>query len=141
MHDFVPAKFVGMPIGAFLPKDTATGNQFKQRALIIMQSKLGPWQIIYCMKTSYCPSLVILMHTDQLSKTDWRCIDNSINPLLKRTLDLPPNSTNEYLYGAREAGLFGVQLAAEDSDITIIDEGFKLLTSKDHKLKAWHWRS
>lgn len=59
--------------------------------------------------------------------------------MLKRTLGLQPNAANEYLYGSREDGLFGVPLAAEDSDIAIINGGFKLLTSRDHIVKDIAW--
>lgn len=64
-----------------------------------------------------------MIRTDQLQKTDWQSIDDSIKPLLKRTLGLPPNAANEYLYGLRDDGLFGVLLSAEISDIAIIDGG------------------
>lgn len=123
IRDGVLATFLGKSIGSFLPRDTVTIDFLKQRAVDIMTSKLGPWQRIDCLKTFYYPSMLFMMRTDQLSKSDWRGIDNSVRPLLKRTLGLPPNAANEYLYGARDDGLLGVPLAAEDSDIAIIDGG------------------
>lgn len=61
------------------------------------------------------------MRTNQITKTDCQKIDDAIKPLIERTPGLPPNAANEYLYGARDDGLFGILLAAEDSDIALID--------------------
>lgn len=79
------------------------------------------------------------MRTDKLPKTAWEEIDDSIRPLVNRTLGLPSNAANEYLFGAREDGLFAIPLAAEDYDIAIIDGGFKLLTSKDPIIHDMAW--
>lgn len=84
---------------------------------------LTPWQRIDCLKSFFYRSLQFLQRTDQISKTDWSMIDNTLKPLIKKTLSLPSNSTNEYLYGSRDDGLFGIPLAAEDSDIALIIEG------------------
>lgn len=62
-----------------------------------------------------------------------------MKPLLKKTLGLPSNAANEYLYGSREDGLFGTPLAAEDSDIALINAGFKLLTSNDSIIQKLAW--
>lgn len=64
------------------------------------------------------------MRTDQFDNTDWQSIDDSMKLLIKRTLGLPPNAANEYLYGTRYDLLFGVLLVAEDSDIALIDGGY-----------------
>lgn len=66
-------------------------------------------------------------------------IDNSIKPLLKKTLNLPSDAANEYLYGSKEDGLLAVPLADDDSDIAHIDGAFKLLTSKDEITKYFAW--
>lgn len=100
--------------------------------------KLTPWQRIDCLKTFFFPALPLLMRTDQIPKTDWSVIDN-IKPLLKKTLNLPSDDANEYLYGSREDGLLAVPLAADDSDIAHIDGAFKLLTSKDEIVKRLAW--
>lgn len=102
---------------------------------------LNPWQRLDCIKTFFFPSLLFMQRTDQLSKTDWSIIDNSLKPLIKKSLGLPSNAANEYLYGNREDGLFGIPLAAEDSDIALIDGGggFKLLTSNDKIIQRLAW--
>lgn len=74
-----------------------------------------------------------------MQKTVWSAIDDLLKPLIKKTLGIPPNSANEYLYGAREDGLFGLPIAAEDSDIAHIDGGYKLLTSKDPVVQILAW--
>lgn len=66
-------------------------------------------------------------------------IVNTLKTLIKKTLGLPSNSANEYLYGSRDDGLFGNPLAAEDSDIALIDGGFKLLTSNDKIIHKLSW--
>lgn len=91
------------------------------------------------MKTFFYPSLQFLQRTDQLLKSDWTIIDDSFRPLYKKTLGLPSNAANEYLYGRKEDGLIGIPLAAEDSDIAHIDGGFKLLTSRDKIIKNLAW--
>lgn len=84
IRDGCPAVFLGEPNGAFLPKDTVTIEYLKQRAITIMQSNLGPWKRLDCLKTFFYPSLLFIMRTDQLAKT------TSIKPLIKRTLGLSP---------------------------------------------------
>lgn len=61
------------------------------------------------------------MRTDQISKTDWSAFDDLTKPLYKKTLGLLPNAANEILYGSREDSLLGIPLAAEDFDISHID--------------------
>lgn len=134
IQDGSPAEFLGKPIEAFIPRDIVTVEKLKQLATKIMLSKRAPWQRIECLKTFYYLSLMFLMRTDQLSIQDWQSIDNCIRPAEKRTLGLPHNAANEYLFGASDDALFRVPLAAEDSDIAIIERGggSKLLTSKDY---------
>lgn len=79
------------------------------------------------------------MNTDQISKSGWSELDDIIKPLLKKTLGLPPNAANEYIYDNRDDGLMSVPLAAEDSDISQIDGGFKLLTTEDHIVQDLAW--
>ncbi|GIY13587.1 reverse transcriptase domain-containing protein [Caerostris darwini] len=50
---------------------------------------------------------------------------------LKDTLNLPIEASNEYLYGQRLLGCCGIPIAAEESDINLVDTAFKLLTSRD----------
>lgn len=87
-----------------------------------MYSKLDPWLRIDSLKTFYYSHLLFLMCTVQFSKTDWHGIDDSVRPMIKRTLDLPPNAGNEYLFSSKEDGLFGIPLAAKDFDIALTDE-------------------
>lgn len=134
--------FLGKPIDAFIPRDLATVEKLKQKALKIMTSKLAPWQRIDCMKTFFYPSLQFLLRTDQILKTDWTAIDDMLKPLYKKSLGLPPNAANAYLYGSHEDGLFAIPVAAEDSDIAQLDNSswtFKLLTSKDKIVKMMAW--
>lgn len=64
-----------------------------------MYSKLDSWLRIDSLKTFYYSPLLFLMCTDQFSTTDWHGIDDFVRPMIKRTLDLPPNAGNGYLFG------------------------------------------
>ncbi|GIX76395.1 retrovirus-related Pol polyprotein from type-1 retrotransposable element R2 [Caerostris extrusa] len=54
---------------------------------------------------------------------------------IKTTLSLPESAANEYLYGHRKYGCAGIPIAAEESDLNVIDSAFKLLTSRDDRLR------
>lgn len=79
------------------------------------------------------------MRFEQLSKTERQIIDGSLCPLIKSMLGLSANTANEYLFGAKEDGLFRIPLSSEDSDIAILDGVCKLLTSKDVITKDMAW--
>lgn len=100
---------------------------------------LTPWKRIDCIKSFFYPSLQLLQRTDQISKTDWSMIDNTLKPLIKKTLGILLYSANEYLYRSGDDGLFGIPLATEDSDIALIDGGFELLTSNDKIIQKLAW--
>lgn len=88
------------------------------------------------MKTFFFSSLQFLQRTDQISKTDWTNIDDALKSLIKKTLGLPSNTANEYLYGSRQDGLFCIPLASNDSDIAL-----KLLTSTDKIVQSLAWET
>ena len=124
--------FLGKPVGPFLPREIAVVDDLCSRAIKILSSKLASWQRIDCLKTFFFPGLwYFLMRTNRLGKDDWRTIDDTIRVLVRKTLNVPNNSCNDYLYGYRESGLPGVPLAAEDSDIANVDGAVKLLLPKD----------
>lgn len=106
--DDEPTEFLEKPVSAFLPNDSATVDDLRQRGIDILSSKLTPWQRIDCLKSFYFPSLSFLMRADQLRKTDWASVDDVMRPLLKRTLGIPPHAANEYLYGDCSDGLLGI---------------------------------
>lgn len=139
ISDGSPVIFLGKPIGAFIPRDTVAVELLKQRALGIISSKLAPWQRLDCLKTFFYSSLLFLMRTNQLKKKQWKETDDCITPTIKRTLGLPPVAADEYLYGTRVDGLLEIPLAAEDSDISHIDGGVKLLKSKGPIIRNLAW--
>ena len=123
--------FLGKPVGPCLPREIAVVDDLCSRAIKILSSKLAPWQQIDCLKTFFFPGLNFLMRTNRLGKDDWRFVDDIIRPLVKKNLNIPNNSCNDYLYGDRESGFLGVPLAAEDSVIANVDGSVKPLLSKD----------
>lgn len=64
---------------------------------------------------------------------DWQQLDDHLHKLIKSTLYLSNFATNDYLYGSAAAGSCGIPLAAEDSDVFVIDSAFKLLTTPDQE--------
>ena len=45
--DGEPRLFLGKPIGSFLPKDNASIENIKQKAVKILNSELAPWQRLF----------------------------------------------------------------------------------------------
>ncbi|GIY77568.1 retrovirus-related Pol polyprotein from type-1 retrotransposable element R2 [Caerostris extrusa] len=71
------------------------------------------------------------MRTGQFKKTDWERVDRMLKKEVKATLNLPDGASNEYLFGNRKQGCIGLPIAAEESELNLIDTAFKLLTSSD----------
>ncbi|GLV38598.1 hypothetical protein CBL_08591 [Carabus blaptoides fortunei] len=71
------------------------------------------------------------MRGGRFLKRQWDEVDRIFRAEIKKTLNLPQEAANEYLYGPRSAGLFGISNAATTSDQAIIDTAFKLLTSPE----------
>ena len=46
-------------------------------------------------------------------------------------LHVPQEATNHYIYGPADKGCMGVPEAAADSDFSLVDNAFKLLSSQD----------
>ena len=130
-----PTNFLGKPVGFHLLPSATSIDEFIQLGTKILTSKLAPWQRIDALKTFVLPATVYAQRTWQLRKTDWERFDKAMKPLIKKTLSLPPRAANEYLYGSSTAGSLAIPLAAEDSDIFLVDSAFKLLTSRDAALK------
>ena len=128
-------KFLGRPVGFNILK---TGDRLEEagnKAEKILNSKLAPWQRIDAIKSFVLPSIIFPMRTWQYQKTQYSQLDSRIKPLLKKTLHLTTRAANEYLYGSTDAGACGIPIAAEDSDLFLIDTAFKLLTSPDDVVK------
>nr|XP_045589259.1 uncharacterized protein LOC123751200 [Procambarus clarkii] len=124
-------KFLGRPVGFHLLPNSTAIDEFKKLGEAILTSKLAPWQRIDALKTFVFPTTVFAMRTWQLRKGDWQELDDHLRKLIKSTLYLPTRATNDYLYGSAAAGSCGIPLAAEDSDVFVIDSAFKLLTTPD----------
>ncbi|KAG8180539.1 hypothetical protein JTE90_018159 [Oedothorax gibbosus] len=105
----------------------------------IVKSKLAPWQRIDALKTFFFPAFVFHMRTEQLTKGDMKVIDDFIRPLIKDTLYLNESAANEYLYGSSKSGLLGIPKLAEEVDVMMVDNAFKLLTSKDQRIQELAW--
>jgi hypothetical protein len=69
------------------------------------------------------------MRTGRLEKGEWEKLDNFIRAGIKNTLNIPEEAWNDYIYGPSKSGCAGVPDSG--SDHQLIDNAFKLLTSKD----------
>ncbi|XP_054720789.1 uncharacterized protein LOC129230414 [Uloborus diversus] len=134
-----PKRFLGRPTGFRLLPDQASLDQTVRVGTDLLSSALAPWQRLDALKSCFYPSLQYEMTTAQRKKTQWRKVDTTLRPLIKYTLYLPREATNSYLQGDVKKGLFGIPEAALDSDIAAIDSAFKLLTSRDPRVKDLTW--
>ena len=139
LRKFDYTKYLGKPVGFNIFSIDENMDGFLDYGTQILTSNLATWQRIDALKSFFYPSLNYAMRTDQFGKDDWKRLDDSLRPLLKKTLNLPDRASNDFLYGNSKDSLFGVPLTAEDSDIARIDTAFKLLMSIDPNVKVLAW--
>ena len=132
--------FLGKPVGFQLVSDFSDLDCHFQAGKQLLTSALAPWQSLNALKTFFYPSLAYAQRTGQFNKTNWEGLDKKLRPLIKRSLCLPDNATNGYIYGNSSQGHFGIPITAEDSDIACSDGAFKLLSSKDPLEKEIAWK-
>ncbi|XP_069176419.1 uncharacterized protein [Procambarus clarkii] len=125
------SKFLGRPVGFQLMSGDSSIDEYIELGKKVLMSKLAPWQRLDALKTFVFSSTVFAMRTWQFKKTAWTKLDDALKPHIKKTLYLPSRAANGYLYGSTRAGSCGIPLAAEDSDLFLIDTAFKLLNSPD----------
>ena len=136
LPEFENTKFLGKPVGFNILKNDDRLEVAIEKAKKILNCKLAPWQRLDALKTFILPSIIFPMRTWQYNKTQYEDLDRQLRPLIKKTLYLPTRSSNEYIYGSSFNGACGVPIAAEDSDLFLIDTAFKLLTSPDPVIKS-----
>lgn len=136
LAEFESTRFLGKPVGFHVFSDTAVLREKISVGLKLMSSKLAPWQRIDAMKTFFFSSLVFNMRMGEYSKTEWETLDTALRPAFKETLYVPVRASNDYLYGSSSAGSCAIPLASEDSDIFRIETAFKLLTSRDPRIRS-----
>ncbi|GIY79110.1 retrovirus-related Pol polyprotein from type-1 retrotransposable element R2, partial [Caerostris darwini] len=118
--------FLGKPVGF-----NASTDDLAELGVKLARSKLTPWQRLDALKSFFYPCLQFPMRTAQFPKEDWARVDKVLKKDIKDTLNLPIEASNEYIYGQRRLGCCGIPIAAEESDINLVDTAFKLLTSRD----------
>ncbi|KAM7301587.1 uncharacterized protein ISCGN_017106 [Ixodes scapularis] len=135
MTDFEAHTFLGRPVGYRVLPDTACVDDAIALGRCLLSSMLAPWQRLDAIKTFLYPALNFAMRVGAVGKEEWRRLDDTLRPLIKRTLYLPANSSNKYLYGSAGAGVAGIPEAADISDACRIDGAFKLLSSPDSEVR------
>ncbi|GIY87961.1 retrovirus-related Pol polyprotein from type-2 retrotransposable element R2DM, partial [Caerostris darwini] len=124
-------RFLGKPVGFNPVPDYSSMNDLGELGVKLARSKLSPWQRLDALKSFFFPCLQFPMRTAQFPKEDWARVDKVLRKDIKDTLNLPVEASNEYLYGQRRLGCCGIPIAAEESDMNLVDTAFKLLTSRD----------
>ena len=131
LKDGESVSFLGRPVGFNTISDWTNLDSIIRTGLTILSSKLAPWQRLDAMKTFFFPSLQYALRTRQFPKGDWKKVDTVLRPELKKTLNLPQEASNDYIYGSRKLGACGIPVLNDDADILSIDGAYKLLTSTD----------
>ncbi|GBM06261.1 hypothetical protein AVEN_7668-1, partial [Araneus ventricosus] len=136
LTEFDRHRFLGKPVGFSVLPDYASLETMVLKGNKLIESALAPWQTMEALKKFYFASLQFAMRTAQFGKSDWNEVDRQIRPGIKNTLSLPVTAANEFIYGSRSLGCWGMPIAAEEYDLNIIDTAFKLLTSPDEQVSA-----
>lgn len=136
-----PIVFLGKAFGFQLVNDHSQIKEFYEKALKILPSVLTPWQKLDSLKSFFFPALLYAQRTHRIPKSDWRELDDALRSIIKKdVLNLPERAATEYLYGSSADCLLGLPLAAEDSDIALIDGAFKALTPTDEVVMEAAWQ-
>ncbi|GBO09521.1 Retrovirus-related Pol polyprotein from type-1 retrotransposable element R2 [Araneus ventricosus] len=128
-------KFLGKPVGFNPCPNYSSLNDMYEAAKAVMESGLSQWMRIDALKSFIYPAFQFPMRTSQFPKKAWHSIDKALRKSIKQTLSLPERASNDYLYGHRKFGSYAIPILAEECELNRLDSAFKLLTSKDEKIK------
>ncbi|XP_064462368.1 uncharacterized protein LOC135372839 [Ornithodoros turicata] len=134
LRNFEEIVYLGKPVGFSLLNGDSEVHNMIDLGQKLLCSMLAPWQRLDAIRTFLYPALNFAMRTGCIAKTQWEKLDAQLRPLIKRTLYLPKNASNEYIYGSARKGACGVPIAAELSHICRVDNAYKVLTSRDEGL-------
>ena len=89
LGEFDVTKYLGKPVGLNLFPDVKTIDEFIDAGKSLLTSYLASWQRIDALKTFQYPAFNYLMRLGQLRIGDWKHIDTTLRPFIKKTLYLP----------------------------------------------------
>lgn len=75
--------FLGKSVGFQIINDHSKVKEFHEKAQIIINSALTPWQKIDALKAFFVPSLQYAQRTQQIKKSDWNDFDSAIKASIK----------------------------------------------------------
>ena len=127
--------YLGKPVGFRVIPSSAKLEEFKDKGLSVLTSSLAPWQKLDAMKTFVYPAMTHAMRMGTYTKVEWEGLDEDLKKEVRTVLNLPDNSSLDYMYGSRTSGAIGLPNAAEEGEIFRIDSAFKLLSSKDPTIR------
>jgi hypothetical protein len=128
-------RFLGMPVGFQITIGVKEVAKLMETADKILKSNVAPWQKLDALKSIYFPLLYFQMRTAHLQKGDWTKLDEYIRASIKRILNVPQEASNDYVYGPAKQGCAGIPQTASEYDHQLIDNAFRLLTSKNSGTK------
>ncbi|GBM32727.1 hypothetical protein AVEN_263383-1 [Araneus ventricosus] len=76
------------------------------------------------------------MRTSQFAKKHWHAINRALRKTIEQTLSLPERLQMTTCTGHRKFGSFVIPILAEECELNRLDTAFKLLTSKDQKVRS-----
>lgn len=123
--------FLGAPVGFNPLPENKELHKIRGLGMRILMSKLAPWQRIDAFKTFVVPTTQHHMRIGTFQEQEWEELDNIFRAELKRTLYLPQEAANDYIYGPGKASLCGINPLADTLDFALLDTALKLITSKD----------
>lgn len=135
LTDFEDHHFLGRPVGYRVVSDGGTVKEAIETGQKLLKSMLAPWQRLDAIKTCLFPALNFAMRMGTCGRDEWKRLDEALHPLLKKTLYLPANATNDYIYSSSKGEAAGMPNAAETSDACRMDAVFKLLSSIDQEVR------
>jgi hypothetical protein len=124
-----------MPVGFQITRGVKEVAKLRETSKKILQCNLDPWQKHNSLKSFYFPSLNLQMRTAHLQKGDWTKLDEYIRASINRMLNVSQEASNHYIYGPAKQGCAGIPEIASEYYHQLIDNAFKLLTSKDSGTK------
>lgn len=97
LNDFNGHPFLGRPVGYRVIHENGTVQAAIMMGQKLLTLMLAPWQRMDAVKTFLFPALNFAMRMGTCGKYEWKKLDDALRPLLKKTLYLPSNGTNDYL--------------------------------------------
>lgn len=92
-------KFLGKRVGYSVFSNWDDINLIISKGVKILTSRLAPRQRLDAMRTFFYPSMTLALRQNMFTKSDLKKVGQILRPMLKKTLNIPVEACNNYLYG------------------------------------------